>query len=134
MAFKLTGDDFTSGAYSDNDFRYHIKKGFTEEEMRQILKDHKKAGDVEWLYRKVHYLQRINKRLGEQLLDTDKRNIHIKPWHWKEICERAKKWATLISSYPEWEDWSLLPTQLNQLVKDAKYGHELRKRLEDSKK
>jgi len=48
--------------------------------------------------------------------------------------EKARKWDTLISSYPEWKDWSLLPTQLNQLVKDAKYGHELRKRLEESKK
>lgn len=92
MVTELTENDFTSGAYSDNEFRYHIKKGFTKEEMRQILKDHKKAGDIEWLYRKVHYLQRLNKRLGEQLLDTDKRNIHIKPWHWKEICEKAKKY------------------------------------------
>jgi len=63
-----------------------------KELVNQILKDHKKAGDIEWLYKKVHYLKRINKRLGEQLLDTDKRNIHIKPWHWKEICAKAKKY------------------------------------------
>lgn len=66
-----------------------------KELVNQILKDHKKAGEVEWLYRKIHYLKRINKRLGEQLLDTDKRNIHIKPWDWKKICEKAKKYEEI---------------------------------------
>ncbi len=66
-----------------------------KELVNQILKDNRKARDTEWLYKKVHYLKRINKRLGEQLLDTDKRNIHIKPWDWKKICERAGKWDEL---------------------------------------
>ncbi len=35
--------DFTSGAFSNKEFRYHIKKGFTKEERQQILDECEKA-------------------------------------------------------------------------------------------
>ncbi len=35
--------DFTSGAFSNEEFRYHIKKGFTKEERQQILDECEKA-------------------------------------------------------------------------------------------
>ena len=35
--------DFTSGAYSNDEFRYHIKKGFTKEEKQQILQNREDA-------------------------------------------------------------------------------------------
>ena len=94
--------------------------------INQILNDQEKAGETEWLYRKVHYLKRINKRLGEQLLDTDKRNIHIKPWHWKEICGKAKKWDLLTNS-----DYLRVPIGNHQgKPVNAKQNQKLRELLE----
>ncbi len=40
---RLKEEDFTSGAYSNKEFRYHIKKGFTKEEKQQILQDREDA-------------------------------------------------------------------------------------------
>jgi len=40
---EIKQKDFTSGAYSEGEFRYHIKKGFTKEEKQQILQDHEDA-------------------------------------------------------------------------------------------
>lgn len=80
----------------------------------------------DWLFNKLRRVQGKNKRLREQLLDTDKQNIHIRPDDWKKVLEDAKKWNELENSKTH--------EALVQYAKDRQIVKRLEERQEKWKK